>query len=163
MTKFSELTLRESLRTLQLFSLRGSGRNSLTHTQKSREVDVAQIISREFKHVALGGVAGPETRLAFPGFIMGLLKHHEVEVSEPFTEELVSPIDDRYIRGYIKKKAIKPSASSSSVPPPIPPLENDPHQDFPEHDVPQQDAPQQPGALTSPLFILLWISRYREI
>jgi hypothetical protein len=118
------------------------------HICKGRPVDLASIISRELKHVALGGVAGPETRLAFPGFIMGLLKHHEVPVTEPFLEELVSPIDDRYIRGYIKKAATKPLPSSSTVPPLIPPPENDPHQDYPEQDdphqsMPQQDAPQQ--------------------
>jgi hypothetical protein len=136
------------------------------HICKGREVDVAQIISRELKHVALGGVAGSETRLAFPGFIMGLLRHHEVEVSEPFTEELVSPIDDRYISGYIKKAATKPLASSSSVPPPIPPPENDPHQDFPEYDdpqqsMPQQDAPQQPDTFDFASF-QAWMTQHEQ-
>jgi hypothetical protein len=86
-------------------------------------VDVASIISRELKHVALGGVAGLDTRLAFLGFIMGLLRHHEVPVTKPFSEELVSPIDDKYILGYITRALTKGATSSSHVPPPedVPP------------------------------------------
>jgi hypothetical protein len=107
------------------------------HICKGRPVDVAGIISRELKNIALGGTAGAETRLCFPGFIMGLLRHKGVQIPD-FSEELVSPIDDKYIRSYISRALSKGAASSSQAPPPedVPPPE-----DFPEHDDPHQTMP----------------------
>jgi len=62
------------------------------HICKGREVDVARIISRELKHIALGGAVGAETRLCFSGFIMGLIRHHEVQIPNQFPKNSSLPL-----------------------------------------------------------------------
>ena len=79
--------------------------------------DIAQIISRELKHMALSGVTRPETRITFPGFVMGLVQEQGVKIHGSFLEELASPIDDKYIRGKANKVSKKLTTPSTSVPP----------------------------------------------
>jgi len=93
-----------------------------------RGLGIASIIARELKHVALSGVNGPETKLAFSGFIMGLVLAHHVHIPGPAHEELTHPIDDAFNDNLEKKeqkelRASSSRASSSRAPPPA----NEPH------------------------------------
>ena len=80
---------------------------------KGKKVNIARIIANELKHIALSGVTGPKTRLAFPRFIMGLLRFHGVEIPDPAHEELNHLIDDAYIVALARKEQ---RASSSRAP-----------------------------------------------
>jgi len=66
------------------------------HICKGGEVDVARIIFRELKHVALSGLTHKATKLSFPGFIMGLVQSQGVQIAVPFNETIVGPIDDKF-------------------------------------------------------------------
>jgi hypothetical protein len=46
----------------------------LWHILQEGQVDVARVISDQMKHVALCGFIGKNTKLSFPGFIMGQVK-----------------------------------------------------------------------------------------
>ena len=83
------------------------------HICRGGEVDVARIVSEELKHMALSGVTRPETRITFPGFVMGLLQAQGVEIPLPSHEQLTSSIDDKYIRGLVRI-----ANSRMAVPPP---------------------------------------------
>lgn len=82
------------------------------------EVDIARIIAREIKHVALSGVTEPATKIAFPGFIMGLVLAQKVHLTGPPQEVLTHPIDDDFIRNLARKEAKELRAASSSHPEP---------------------------------------------
>jgi len=90
------------------------------HILKGGEVDVARIISRELRHVALSGLTLKLTKLSFPGFIMRLVQALGVQIPGPFGERLVGPIDDKYILSHIKLMERKLAASASSIPDPEP-------------------------------------------
>ena len=109
------------------------------------EVDVARIISRELKHVALSGLTHKASKLSFPGFITGFVQSQGVQIAGPFTEPLVGPIDDRFLKGLVRTVAEKLSAPSSSIPHPEPEHE-------PEPEISQQEQPQHPGSFCNTPF-----------
>lgn len=107
------------------------------HILKGGEVDVARIISRELKYVALSGLTHKASKMSFPGFIMGLVKSQGVVCTGPFTETLVGPMDDKFLKSLEKAVADKLEEPSSSIP-------------HPEHEpeLPQQEPLQstEPGS-----------------
>jgi len=122
------------------------------HIYKGGEVDVARIISRELKHVALSGLTHKATRLSFPGFIMGLVQSQGVQIARPFNKTMVGPIDDKFLKGLAKTVAERLSNPSSSIPHPEP--------EIPESDIPHQDFPQQEPSLQSGSFDFSSFSTY---
>jgi len=82
--------------------------------------------------MALSGVTRPNTMITFPGFVMGLLRDKGVQIPGPFHEELVSLIDDKYIRGKARRVSNMMITPSTSAPPP----EDEP-QPAPPQQVPQ--------------------------
>jgi len=109
------------------------------HICRGGEVDVARIISRDLKHVALSGMAHKASKLSFPGFITGFVRSHGVQIAGPFTEQLVGPIEDRFLKGLARTVAEKLSAPSSSIPHPE-------HEHEPKLEIPQQEQPQHPSS-----------------
>ena len=73
------------------------------HICRGGEVDVARIVSEELRHMTLSGVTRPETRITFPGFVMGLLQAKGVQIPMPSHEQLTSQIDDKYIQGLVRR------------------------------------------------------------
>nr|ABN07931.1 hypothetical protein MtrDRAFT_AC151524g15v2 [Medicago truncatula] len=104
------------------------------HICKGGEVNVARIIFRELKHVALSGLTHKATKLSFLGFIMGLVQSQSVQIVGPFSETLVGSMDDKFLKGLAKTVAEGLSDPTSSIP----------HQELEilESDMPQQEPPQ---------------------
>jgi hypothetical protein len=118
------------------------------HILKGREVDVARIISNQLRYIALSGLLHKATKLGFPGFIMGLVRHQGVQIPEPFSEKITGAINDRYIHNHAQKLAgiipHDPEPAHEHEPELEPEQEHD--QEIP-HDIPQQqDIPQHPAS-----------------
>jgi len=96
---------------------------------KGIKVDIARTIAWELKKVTLQGKGERETRLSFPGLIMGLIKDFGMRQLNAVHEHIRNPINDAFITHYImgeaKKGKGKP-ASSSRAPPPQPEQQNEP-------------------------------------
>lgn len=88
------------------------------------KVDIARSIAWEMRKVTLQGKSERESRLFFPGLIMGLIKATGMVLPTGVHETIKNPINDAYIKRHIfgntKKDASKgkqPSTSQTQPPP----------------------------------------------
>jgi hypothetical protein len=70
---------------------------------KGVQVDVDRVISNEMKRVALNIATSSKAALMFPGLIMGLPKHNEVDIPQP-DEHIEHPIDDTFDHSLVKRE-----------------------------------------------------------
>ena len=83
---------------------------------KGIKVDIARTIAWELRKVSLQGKGERETRLSFPGLIMGLIKDSGMRLPNAIHEQIRNPINDAFISCYIMgetKKGKSKHASSS--------------------------------------------------
>jgi len=90
---------------------------------KGIKVNIARTIAWEMRKVTLQGKGERETRLAFPGLIMGLIQDSGMRLPTAVHEQIRNPINDAFISRYIMgetKKGKSKQASTSRAPPPHP-------------------------------------------
>jgi len=111
---------------------------------KGIKVDIARTLAHELKKITLQGKGERETRLAFPGLIMGLIKDTGMRLPNAVHEQIRNPINDafisRYIVGETKKNKTKQASTSRTHPP------EDHHETAP----PQQPEPHDAPASVDP-------------
>jgi len=91
---------------------------------KGIKVDIARNIGWELRKVTLQGKGERETRLSFPGLIMGLIKDSGMRLPNDVHEKIRNPINDAFITRFIMgetKKGKSSRASSSRQPQSQPP------------------------------------------
>jgi len=96
---------------------------------KGIKVDIARTIAWELRKVILQGKGERETRLSFPGLIMGLIKDSGIRLPNAIHEKIRNPINDAFISRYIMgetKTGKSKQTSSSQAPPPQPEQHNEP-------------------------------------
>jgi len=71
---------------------------------KGIKVDIARTIAWELRKVSLQGKGERETRLSFPGLIMGLIKDSGMRLPNAIHEQIRNPINDAFISCYIMGK-----------------------------------------------------------
>jgi len=78
---------------------------------KGIKVDIARTIAWEMRKVTLQGKGERETRLSFPGLIMGLIKDSGMRLPNAVHEQIRNPINDAFISRYIMEEKKREKAS----------------------------------------------------